>query len=110
MTDVPGILGIVRRFASLAVVGLLLSVPVAGQQAALPAPIDTLPDGPQQFVSGGKAYRVVPTKGLTRPFSLAFLPNGDMLITERGGRLRIVRGGVLDPREISGMPPCPTNP
>ncbi|NIN34935.1 MAG: PQQ-dependent sugar dehydrogenase, partial [Gammaproteobacteria bacterium] len=34
-----------------------------------------------------------------------FLPNGDMLITERPGRLRIVRNGVLDPEPIGGIPP-----
>jgi len=33
------------------------------------------------------------------------LPNGDLLITERPGRLRILRNGVLDPNPISGLPP-----
>jgi hypothetical protein len=28
--------------------------------------------------------------------SLAFLPNGDLLFTERTGRLRVLRGGKLD--------------
>lgn len=44
-------------------------------------------------------------EGLKHPWSLAFLPNGDMLITERPGRLRIVRNGVLDPEPIGGIPP-----
>ncbi len=48
--------------------------------------------------------RVVPINGLQRPWALAFLPNGDILITERAGRLRIVRNGVLDPQPISGVP------
>jgi glucose/arabinose dehydrogenase len=65
---------------------------------------DTLPDEPQVFNSRAQKFRVVPTKGLERPFSLAFLPDGRMLITERAGRLRIVRAGVLDPQPISGMP------
>jgi len=43
-------------------------------------------------------------EGLQFPWSLAFLPNGDMLITERPGRLRIVRNGVLDPAPIPGVP------
>jgi glucose/arabinose dehydrogenase len=47
---------------------------------------------------------VVVTKGLNRPYGLAFLPNGDMLITERAGRLRIVRKGVVDPNPVAGMP------
>lgn len=43
--------------------------------------------------------------GLTNPWSLAWLPNGDMLITERPGRLRLLRkDGVLDPTPISGVP------
>ena len=43
--------------------------------------------------------------GLANPWSLAWLPNGDMLITERPGRLRLLRkDGVLDPTPISGVP------
>jgi len=44
------------------------------------------------------------TKGLVQPWSLAFLPDGAILITERPGRLRIVRNGVLDPMPIAGVP------
>ena len=43
-------------------------------------------------------------KGLATPWSLAFLPNGDMLITEKAGKLRIVRGGTLDPQPVAGTP------
>jgi aldose sugar dehydrogenase len=68
-------------------------------------PRDTLPNEPQIFSSAGQTFRVVPTKGLSRPFALAFLPSGDILITERAGRLRIVRSGVLDPQPIAGIPP-----
>jgi aldose sugar dehydrogenase len=48
--------------------------------------------------------RLIVTKGLTQPWSMAFLPNGSILVTERPGRLRIVRDGVLDPRPIAGLP------
>jgi aldose sugar dehydrogenase len=48
--------------------------------------------------------RVVPTKGLNQPWSMAFLPDGGILITERPGRLRIVRDGVLDPKPVTGLP------
>ncbi|HSR14906.1 MAG TPA: PQQ-dependent sugar dehydrogenase [Gemmatimonadales bacterium] len=47
--------------------------------------------------------RVV-TRGLTNPWGLAFLPNGDMLVTERLGRLRLIRGGVLDTIPVAGVP------
>lgn len=47
---------------------------------------------------------VVVTKGLSHPWSLAFLPDGTMLVTEREGRLRVVRNGVLDPNPARGIP------
>ena len=44
-------------------------------------------------------------RGLVRPWALAFLPNGDMLVTEQGkNTLRVVRGGVLDPTPVAGLP------
>ena len=46
----------------------------------------------------------VVTRGINRPWSLAFLPKGDMLVTERGGNLRLVRDGVLVDEPISGVP------
>lgn len=42
--------------------------------------------------------------GLTEPWDMEFLPNGDLLFTEKAGRVRIVRGGVLDPEPIPGAP------
>jgi aldose sugar dehydrogenase len=63
------------------------------------------PDLAQVVATTGAPVRVVPMfKGLATPWSLAFLPNGDMLITEKPGRLRIVRGGVLDPQPVAGTP------
>ncbi|RUT08849.1 hypothetical protein DSM106972_009020 [Dulcicalothrix desertica PCC 7102] len=43
-------------------------------------------------------------EGLERPWSIAWLPDGSQLITERPGRLRVVRNGVLDPTPITGVP------
>jgi glucose/arabinose dehydrogenase len=55
--------------------------------------------------TNGQNVRVVPMfKGLASPWSLAFLPNGDMLITEKPGRLRIARNGTLDPQPVAGTP------
>lgn len=42
--------------------------------------------------------------GLARPWGLAFLPNGDLLVTEREGRLRLIQDGKLTPEPISGLP------
>lgn len=63
------------------------------------------PDAPREFQTISQPIRVVPfVRGLASPWSIAFLPNGDMLVTERVGRLRIVRSGTLDPQPIAGVP------
>lgn len=50
-------------------------------------------------------YRIVSVaEGLVNPWSLAFLSGGDMLVTERPGRLRIVRNGKLLPDPVPGLP------
>jgi len=52
------------------------------------------------------SFRVVTVvDGLVNPWSMAFLPNGDMLVTERAGQLRIVRDGALLPDPVPGVPP-----
>ncbi|OWY65479.1 hypothetical protein B7486_41630 [cyanobacterium TDX16] len=43
-------------------------------------------------------------EGLDHPWSLAWLPDGSMLITERSGQLRVMRNGKLDPTPITGVP------
>lgn len=64
------------------------------------------PAAPQIVETTQQRLRVVPhVTGLESPWSLAFLPNGDMLVTEKPGRLRVVRNGALDPTPISGVPP-----
>ena len=65
-----------------------------------------LPAGPFTYhTAEGQDIRVVVhTRGLKRPWSLAFLPSGEMLVTERGGQLRVIRGGVLDPQPVAGVP------
>ena len=70
-------------------------------------PAVALPDGPVVLYSADQPrIRVVPiTTGLSHPWGLAFLRNGDILVTERNaGALRVIRDGVLDPRPIPGVP------
>jgi glucose/arabinose dehydrogenase len=51
-------------------------------------------------------YRqVAVAEGLEHPWSIAWLPDGTALVTERPGRLRAIRNGRLDPTPISGTPP-----
>jgi glucose/arabinose dehydrogenase len=57
------------------------------------------------YASDGGGFEVVTlVDGLSHPWSMAFLPGGDMLVTERDGRLRIVRDGVLLPDPVPGVP------
>jgi glucose/arabinose dehydrogenase len=50
-------------------------------------------------------YRVTTVvPALQDPWSMTWLPDGEMLVTERPGRLRIVRNGALDPEPIAGVP------
>jgi len=66
-----------------------------------------LPDAPivLDTAEQHKIRVTVVTRALSHPWGMAWLPNGDLLITERPGRLRIVRNGVLDPTPVSGLPP-----
>ena len=64
---------------------------------------------PSVFVTEQARVRVVTmTDGLVQPWALAFLPNGDMLITERAGRLRLMHDGRLASANIGGIPPVDT--
>jgi len=71
-----------------------------------------LPASPAVFDTAEqhKIRVVVVARELSHPWGMAWLPNGDLLITERPGRLRLLRQdsggpGVLDPTPISGLPP-----
>jgi glucose/arabinose dehydrogenase len=58
------------------------------------------PPGP-----AGETFKVVTVaEGLKNPWSMAWLPNGDMLVTERVGTLRIIRDGKLLPEPVAGVP------
>jgi glucose/arabinose dehydrogenase len=69
-------------------------------------PRDPLGDGPWTYrVAEGVRLKVsVVTKGLQNPWNLVFMPDGSMLVTERPGRLRVIRNGVLDPTPVAGLP------
>ena len=99
----------------LTAVTLPTSAPLTAQQQPREFVVDAPPlDRPLIFDSAtrgsggskiqGPKFRVVPLRGFNYPYALAFLPNGNILVTERAGRLRIVRDGKLDPEPIAGIP------
>ena len=65
-----------------------------------------LPEGPFEFTTAEHPrIRVeVVTRGLSHPWGFVFLPDGDILVTERGGTVRMIRDWVLDPTPVLGVP------
>ncbi|MEP7304008.1 MAG: PQQ-dependent sugar dehydrogenase [Acidobacteriota bacterium] len=84
------------------------AVPFEGGAPVAPAGFEPqpIPAEPIEFDTAEvMRIRVVPVaRGLVNPWSLAFLPDGTMLVTEKEGRLRIIRGDVLDPKPVPGAP------
>lgn len=57
------------------------------------------------FQTEAASFRVTEVAGgLSHPWGLAFLPDGRMLVTERGGRLRLIEEGRLAPDPVGGVP------
>ena len=88
-------------------VAALLSVIMAGHAAAQGRggiPVPALPDQPWEYQTANAKIRVrVLTAGLENPWSLEFLPDASILITERNGRLRHFKDGVLS-GAVAGLP------
>lgn len=57
---------------------------------------------PSSTAQGFKQATVA--EGLERPWGMAWLPDGSMLISEKAGRLRLLKNGVLEPTPIAGVP------
>ena len=73
--------------------------------ALLAASAWTVVSAQATFRSALHDYKVsTVVEALVQPWSIAFLPGGDVLITERPGRLRIVRAGKLVPQPVEGVP------
>jgi glucose/arabinose dehydrogenase len=104
-----------RHHAAVAVVAVVSALTLAtlsgqtGNPAPPAMPARPLPAGPLTIETAEQGQvHVKVLKGLSHPWSLAFMPDGNALVTERPGRLRIVRNFVLDPQPISGIPPVYT--
>jgi aldose sugar dehydrogenase len=104
-----------RRFIVGMVLGCCAGVTLAQQAVPFSFGVPVAPTGlaDQPLGAGPFTYKTaerqdirvtVYTSGLEYPYSMAFLPTGELLVTERAGRLRIIRNGVLDPKPVSGGP------
>ena len=85
----------------------VLVVAHGSAQRGQPPNVAPLGDGPWIYQTSEQRTKIrvsVVTKGISHPWSLAFLPDGSMLVTEREGRLRIIRNGVLDLKPVAGLP------
>lgn len=77
-----------------------------GRGAAPPPPVWATAGSSQTVDAPGGPVRVTTiAAGLFHPWSLVFLPDGNLLVAEKNGRLRIVRNGTLDPTPVWTAPP-----
>src|SRR5215510_8192232 len=105
--------GFFRMFAAAAV---LFAIPLAAQQdvpmrgttpvAPQGIKIPPLPDTPVRYETGeGQTIRVsVYARGFQNPWSLAFVSDDTILVAERGGAIKAVRNGMVDPKPVPGGP------
>jgi len=105
-----------NRLGLMLIVSGLFVLPLAAQQKVpmnngIPvAPsglsVGTVPDKPIEYQTAeGQKIRVsVVARGLSSPWSLQFTDANTMLVTERTGRVRAIRNGVLDPAPVPGTP------
>lgn len=91
-----------RRAAHIAPLAAALAASAHAQAAPTPT---SWPARSAVIKSALHDYQVVKVvDGLINPWGMAFLPGGDMLVAERPGRLRLVRGGKLQPTAVAGVP------
>jgi aldose sugar dehydrogenase len=83
--------------SSILAVAVTATISAATMAALPPAP------APAKLVNTGFKVTEI-AKGLDHPWSMAFLPDGSMLVTERVGRLRLIKGGSLLAQAIFGVP------
>ena len=78
------------------------NTPVAPQGIKIPP----LPDKPVRYETAeGQTIQVsVYARGFRNPWSMAFVSDDTILVAERGGAIRIVRNGVVDPNPVPGAP------
>ena len=87
---------------------VLLILLISVLPSSCPAPVGEAPAQSPPARSGLTLSRhrvVTVVDGLEHPWGMAFLPGDEgILVTERPGRLRLVKDGRLDPQPIAGLP------
>lgn len=81
---------------------LLMTAPVFAQAPAA----NTLGPGPWTYNTAERNTKIqlsVVARGLSHPWGLVFLPNGDMLVTERPGKVRLLRNNALTPDPVADL-------
>src|SRR5688500_9657674 len=78
------------------------TTPVAPQGIKIPP----LPDAPVRYETAeGQNIQVsVYARGFQNPWSMAFVSDDTILVAERGGTIKAVRNGVVDPTPVPGAP------
>ncbi len=86
-----------RDFLALTAAGTAATLPVASEAAAKP----------KVYSSQKHRFRMVEVAGgLAKPWGMAFLPGGELLVTEKDiGRLRVIKNGKLEKTPVGGVPP-----
>jgi glucose/arabinose dehydrogenase len=94
----------IRRRVALAALAasLVVGTAVNNAQQAAAVPVSRILD-----VAGGQIRVVTVATGLFHPWSLAFLPDGSLLVAERDGRLRMIRDDRLVPETVWTSPTPP---
>ena len=92
-------------FTSILAAAIAAMISTAATPAAEQGTVRAAPPPPQPAKAVKSGYKVIEiAKGLDHPWSMAFLPDGSLLVTERAGRLRLIRGGILLAQSIGGVP------
>ncbi|MFM1749063.1 MAG: hypothetical protein RLZZ188_2729 [Verrucomicrobiota bacterium] len=89
----PEMRGIIRHIRSLA-------AEYAAGRITHPRPPAVLPLATELHAARLETW----VEGVETPWGLEFLPDGRLLVSEREGRLRIIRGGRLEPEPVRGLP------
>jgi glucose/arabinose dehydrogenase len=105
LADDRSIQEIRRRAVSSILAAVAAMICTAAMADPASEPVRPPPPPPQPAAVVKTGYKVIEiAKGLDHPWSMAFLPDGSMLVTERVGRLRLIKGGSLLPQPIAGVP------